>query len=324
MTISATELLEPAPNTPSFMAVYGSKVIAVGRNMVPSGGHSLIAPNGTYSVMNTSTNTARLYGGLSGATIDENWIRDSTDRPCAVLTIGDKWIVCQLNGGTKIIDPASPAFISSGPTVPGRGGSYRYSHWLICGEHLVSISADYGITTYSVHIPTSTVRPGMYTGNYGSGAVVVDDTHVAMHTNYSGFRKVWDIVAGAEVADITGPWAATGIGCLHGGYAWTVSGNTFYRLNPTTYASSSYTTTVPGGTPNGSPLVVGPTGMLHTMGVGEAPNPVGSPVLITFDPVTAMVDKSLITPDYGANARRYAVVSAAGKLWIAGGYPYEV
>ena len=43
MTISATELLEPAPNTPSFMAGYGSKVIAVGSNMVPSGGHSLIA-----------------------------------------------------------------------------------------------------------------------------------------------------------------------------------------------------------------------------------------------------------------------------------------
>ena len=48
VTIGATELLEPAPNTPSFMAGYGSKVIAVGRNMVPSGGHSLIALNGTY------------------------------------------------------------------------------------------------------------------------------------------------------------------------------------------------------------------------------------------------------------------------------------
>ena len=47
MTICATELLEPAPNTPSFMAGYGSKVIAVRQNMVPSGSFA-DRPNGTY------------------------------------------------------------------------------------------------------------------------------------------------------------------------------------------------------------------------------------------------------------------------------------
>lgn len=317
---SSTYLLQPAPARPMVDSPsIGTKVLAVNSNF----SYGALPPklgNGTYSVLDVATNDARAFSGLGAAAVPYNGYHDATDYPQSAVAAGGKFLVHHCAGAIRVIDPSSPGFITVGASFGG--GSYYWKNMIGVGDYVAILSADWGGTSAAYHVPTWTPQPAPAFWGYGNfGAVACPDgeTFVAKHGG-SGAARFWHIPSGTSPGDVIGPWAAVRRGCVHLGYLWTVSGNSYFRTNPVTRVSSAYTTTVPGGT-TVSDLVVGPDGRLHSVGVGESPFfPAGSPILISFDPGTSMVEKALITPDLGSSAYRSSIASAGGKLVVPGGF----
>ena len=300
MTIFGAELLEVAPKSPIAVCVVGNHVVTVTNNSSTSG----LMPNGSFSVMNAVTETAKAYTGLQTTTASwGNYGYDSL-----VGAGGYAWAVTMNGAAIHRIDPAT-----GGITDFWTGQSSTTYHIAACTDYVVAICGGGSGRIIRIHIPTMTLSLGAGTGGGSSLASSASD-RIYVGNGSSGSQAYSYTPSTDTITLMSGGPVAVQRGVVVGGLWWFPSwspGNTFVSRSTTApYAVTSYShSLIPGGA-NGSGIVSHSDGRIY--GLSDANN------LIGFDPGTGTFDKDVLAPVRG---RRYDLGSAAGKLWIPSGEP---
>ena len=308
MPIFGAELSEVAPKDPLSLAVVDDQyIVAFGRNSSTSG----LMPNGSFSIMDTATETARAFTGLNTSTTAPR----SVPAAAAVGANGYAWgsrsegqtvyKVDPVTGGVTTITPGG-VFGSNGSVLVAAAGGYVVL--------LSSAGGSNGARTVDV----STNATSQYTiaGHTSTSAVASDGTYVYFYGTVSSTTGLYRFDPSAGTATAVGGGGAgiaDGQGCYVGGSIWMSSITGLVEFDPTGVAAAvAYTHTGVTGGNYASPVTL--TG--HTdgwiYGYGN------SGYLIGFNPATGTFGKEALSPSRG---RRYNVASCDGKLWIPSGEP---
>lgn len=305
MPIFSTELPEVAPKQPQVNIAVGAYVVAVGLNTSTSG----LMPNGAFSVMDTTPETARAFTGLNASTSPPTPFQSGAG--CAYG--GYAWVSSPGGNTLYRIDPAT-----GGVTSIAMGSVFAYNavaRVSTAGGYICVFSSGLE-TTRLYRVSTAAVSTVTTTGLTGTVGTASDGTYVYAHTIISGVTGIrrFDPSAGTFtlIGTTTGSVPANQ-GVVHAGSVWYAASDIVLAVNLTTGIQTSYSHTgVAGGNySSATDLVLHDDGYMY--GYGSA-----SDVLIVFDPATGAFVKETLSPTRG---RRYSPVSCGGKLWIPSGEP---
>lgn len=308
MPIFGAELSEVAPKDPVSLAVVDDQyVVAFGLNSTTSG----LMPNGSFSVMDSATETARAFTGLNASTTSPR----SVPGAAAVGANGYAW-ASRAEGQTVYkVDPVTGGVTTITPG--GVFGSNGTVHVAAAGGYVVLLSSSGGSNgARTIDDSTDAVTLYTITGHTNTSGVASDGTYVYFYGTVSSVQGLYrfDPATGTTTA-VGGSGAGTGSGqgCYVGGSIWMSATTTLIEFDPAGVAAPvAYNhSLITGG--NYQSLV---TLAAHTdgwiYGYGS------SDYLIGFDPATGVFGKEALAPTRG---RRHNVASCNGKLWIPSGEP---
>lgn len=301
MSISATELAEVAPKTPIACCVVDNRwIVTINNNSATSG----LMPNGSFSVFDTTTETAKAYTGLSTSTTAAFNYAGS----CVVAAGGYAWAIV-MNGSTLYrISPSTGAVTSIG--LPDASSQ----KWIAAtSTHIVVTYGTGSKVPQRVDISTLAVTSGASSFTMrtpiGSGSLVYGTTGSGGCYAYDPVADSLVSLGSIPILDSTGVIVGnTWWGLVWSGYEANLVASKLL-VAPYTVATYSHAL-VPGGTHSTVSDLVSHSGWLYCYG--------SSDYLIGLDPATGAFGKAPLTPTRG---RRYTVASAAGKLWIPSGEP---
>lgn len=304
MAILSADLLEVAPKSPAPVATVGNYVVAFNTNSSTTG----LVPNGAFAVMDTTTETAKAYSGLTATT--------SAPAPIGFTAAyghgGYAWAWLPDGSSLYRIDPATGGVttFSTGTAFGGTAiccAANGYVCAFASGSNQIKIWNISAGTLATLNTSGMTASSGVAeVGNYIYAQVTISGT--------SAIRK-FDPSGGGSFVAASGaaPANTSGKGVSYGGYVWFQHTTGITRVDPTSFAFTTYShTSITGGNYSGSStnLVLGSDNWLYGYG--------GSDYLIGFNPATGAFGKEALTP---ARGRRFSLASCNGKLWLPSGEP---
>lgn len=301
MTISATELLEVAPKDPAYIVVIGPRIVTVNANTSTPG----TVPNGSFAVLNTSTETARVFTGLTTST--------GHSRLGGVVTDGTYAYAYSFNGtGVWRINPVDGGIATlSGP---GGDGGYGEPLWGgpvgIASGYMVLLALDgWGWGSRRINLSDGSSVSVSGTFGYGYSAIASAGGYVYARTYaMGGFLKL-DLPANAIVGTWPSP-AVAGYGLEYSGKLWFGDGGTgLHSFNLTTNLWLSY---------SHASLGAGNNTASFTQANGWLFNLTSTGYLLGFNPATGAWGAELLP---SSRTHRYGVVGVGSKLWSPAGDP---
>lgn len=308
MPIFGAELAEVAPEQPRAVAVEGDYICTINYPNSDAG----LMPNGSYVIMDTTTETARAFTGLGTSTSV-----GASDSPVTSVVghAGYFWVQRFSGDAITRITPSTGALTTY--SMP-RGDLKPLALGAGMGDYLAFFSATnaFGYDHQVWRISTTTsASAGSFVDSGMSALAACSDGHFYVKAAVgSTWHKMDPTAPNTSVASTTG--GGVGRGVEYGGYLWFQNSTGITRLDFSLFpAAGTFTnyshTIVPGGNyASTSDLVLGADNWLY--GYGD------SDYLIGFDPATGTFGKEALAPTRG---RRYTICSAAGKLWIPSGEP---
>ena len=306
MAILSADLLEVAPKSPAPIATVGNYVVAFNTNSSTTG----LVPNGAFAVMDTTTETAKAYSGLTTSTSTPIQIVSATGHG------GYAWAWLPDGSSLYRIDPAT-----GGVTTFSTGSAFNNNGVAICcaaNGYVCAFSS--GSTSNQIkiwNISAGTLATLNTSGMIASSGVAEVGNYIYAQVTISGtssaIRK-FDPSGGGSFVAASGaaPAYTLGKGVSYGGYVWFQHTTGITRVDPTSFAFTTYShTSITGGNYLSSTnLVLGSDNWLYGYG--------GSDYLIGFNPATGAFGKEALTP---ARGRRHSLAACNGKLWLPSGEP---
>lgn len=294
MTLFASELTEVAPKDPAIITAVGSYIVAVNLNTSTSG----LMPNGSFVVMDTTTEAARAYTGLDTST-------NTFSRPSIACSAGGyAWVQAGRGYPTWQITPSTGGITSY--TTASRVVQYGGSGLVASGNYLFSFSNSSpagGIWNWSTNTNVGA------TENFTTAAGVASD------------GSIWSFAGGNVIQrdssmSIAGTWSTAavprGVGVLSGGLLWFVDNSTnFMSFDPATRTVTNYShSSLSAGSnaPDGG-LALSSGWLYHRSSTDK---------LIGFEIASGTFGAESLTP---ARSRRYGIAAVGGKLWVPSGEP---
>lgn len=308
MPIFGAELSEVAPKDPVSLAVVDDQyVVAFGRNSSTSG----LMPNGSFSIMDAATETARAFTGLDTST----GAPTSVPAAAAVGANGYAWGSRSEGQTVYKVDPVTGGVTTITPGGAfGSNGSVRVS---AAGGYVVLLSSAGGSNgARTVDVSTNATAQYSITGHTLTSGIASDGTYVYFYgivSSVSGLYRFDPSAGTATAVGGTGAGIGRGQGCFVGGSIWMSSTTGLIEFDPTGVAAAvaySHTGVTGGNYASLVTLTAHTDGWIYGYG--------SSDYLIGFNPATGTFGKEALTP---SRSRRYNLCSAAGKLWLPSGEP---
>ena len=308
MPIFGAELAEVAPEQPRAVAVEGDYICTINYPNSDAG----LMPNGSYVIMDTTTETARAFTGLGTSTSTS-----ASDSPVTSVVghAGYFWVQ-QFNGrAITRITPSTGALTTYSMV---RGQLYPFALGAGMGDYLAFFSATnafgYGHQVWQISTTTSAQAGTFALGGVWALAPCSDGYFYVKATSGSTWHKMDPTAPNTSVASASGGGYRHGV--EYGGYLWFQNSTGIVRLDfglfpaAGTFTTYSHTGVAGGNYATTSDLVLGADNWLYGYGASD--------YLIGFDPATGTFGKEPLSPTRG---RRYTIASCNGKLWIPSGEP---
>ncbi len=300
MTILATELAEVAPIRADWLATDGTRILAVGRGVTEPG----LMPPGSFSILDTSTEEARAFTGLSTST---DYTYDGYGQCSAWYQGGYFWSTANRSNAYRI-HPTTGAVSTHGLARRHLYGMiFGAGDWIICPP----TASGWGVGGWRLQLSTFAGHNMNYPHTVMGGVPDPDGTHVWLRHigSLSKYNPATDTI-GASV-----PWGGAnwvGRGAALGGLFYFAVGSSVVEIDPSIPSLTSYShALVPGSPTSSSDIVAHSDGWLYMYGATNDD-------LIGFHPPTGSFGKQALSPTRG---HRSQIISAGGKLWIPSGEP---
>lgn len=302
MALFAGELLEVAPKDPASVAVVGGYIVVPDANLVFGGGAGLM-PNGSFAVLDLSTESARAFTGIAS--------NPGIASGSCVAAAGYAWTTNINTASLFRINPVTGSVTTIG--LPGSGVTNIAK---VAATTSSIIVIGWGPSNRVLAVDTATLTATLLsTAAHGVTHPPVSDGTTLHYSDGTNYRQM-DPATGSTttIGAFGGPSPTLGSrGFISGSTWWFHTGDgVASKLIVPPYSYTHYSLTlVPGGNyGQHSDLVEHTDGAYYGYGASD--------YLIRFDPAGHGFTKDALTPSRG---RRYTVVSAAGKLWIPSGEP---
>lgn len=299
MPILATELAEVVPIQADWLATDGTRILAVGRGVTEPG----LMPPGSFAILDTSTEEARAFAGLSTST---DYSYYGYGQCSAWYQGGYFWSTANRSNAHRI-HPTTGA-------VSGHGMSLRHMYglvigagdWIICprpGNYWDSNGWKLQVSTLvGDYLPTPV--------DVTAGAPDPDGVHVWLRSYGSYFK--YNPATNTTVATVSGPSGPMHIGTHLGGKIYFNAGSSVVEIDPSIPSLVSYSHSLVPGSPTSSSNITSHTdGWLYMYGATNDD-------IIGFHPPSGSFGKQALSPTRG---HRSQIISAGGKLWIPSGEP---